>query len=252
MPFRMLLLALAVLAWRDGHTQATATVTPDDRWHFALGAGASVLSGNTESRSLNAGGEAVHMSDHDRFGLYGRTLDVQTPAQRTRTLGAGGQYNRDFTPTAFGFTKYDYLEDPPSNLSLRHSLAFGLGYHAMKTDASTADLTAGLAATDDRYVLPAIIAGTERSRYVRAETILGENSDHKLASGTTLKQKFALYNDQRNRGHWRAEFDGGLSVPMTASLSLTATLNHRYDSEPGPGLQHHDTRFVTGVSMKLD
>ncbi|TMH00305.1 MAG: DUF481 domain-containing protein [Betaproteobacteria bacterium] len=228
MPFRMLLLALAVLAWRDGHTQATATVTPDDRWHFALGAGASVLSGNTESRSLNAGGEAVHMSDHDRFGLYGRTLDVQTPAQRTRTLGAGGQYNRDF------------------------SLAFGLGYHAMKTDASTADLTAGLAATDDRYVLPAIIAGTERSRYVRAETILGENSDHKLASGTTLKQKFALYNDQRNRGHWRAEFDGGLSVPMTASLSLTATLNHRYDSEPGPGLQHHDTRFVTGVSMKLD
>jgi len=252
MPFRMLLLALAVLAWRDGHTQATATVTPDDRWHFALGAGASVLSGNTESRSVNVGGEAVHMSDHARFSLYGRSLDVQTPAQRTRTLGAGGQYNRDFTPTAFGFTKYDYLEDPPSNLSLRHSLAFGLGYHAMKTDASTADLTAGLAATDDRYVLPAIIAGTERSRYVRAETILGENSDHKLASGTTLKQKFALYNDQRNRGHWRAEFDGGLSVPMTASLSLTATLNHRYDSEPGPGLQHHDTRFVTGVSMKLD
>ena len=44
-----------------------------------------VLSGNTESRSVNVGGEAVHMSDHARFSLYGRSLDVQTPAQRTRT-----------------------------------------------------------------------------------------------------------------------------------------------------------------------
>jgi len=232
--------------------QATATVTPDDHWHYALGAGATLITGNVDSRSLNLSGEAVRLSDHDRINLYGRALDVQTPTERSRTLGAGGQYNRDFTPTAFGFSKYDYLEDPPSNLASRNSLAFGLGYHAVKTDTSRFDISAGLAATEDRYVAPTVIADATRERYARVEGIVGESSEHKLTPTTSLRQKFEVHPNLRDKGQWRAEFDGGLSVAMTTSLSLTATLNHRYDSDPGVGVNHRDTRFVTGISYKLD
>ncbi|MBC8055767.1 MAG: DUF481 domain-containing protein, partial [Rhizobiales bacterium] len=44
----------------------------------------------------------------------------------------------------------------------------------------------------------------------------------------------------------------GLSVAMTNTLSLTAGLSYRYNSQPGAGLEKGDTLFVTGVSVKLD
>jgi putative salt-induced outer membrane protein len=232
--------------------QATANSTPDDHWHFALGAGATIISGNSESRSLNFSADGVRQSDNDRLNFYGRALEVKTPDQRTRTLGLGGQYNRDFTPLSFGFTKYDYLEDPPSNLASRNSLAFGLGHHLIRSETNTLDLTAGLAGTVDRYETPTVIADATRTRYARAEGIFGEASEHKLTPTTTLKQKLEVHPNLRDQGQWRAEFDAGLSVAMTHNLNLTTSLNHRYDSDPGVGVGRTDTRFVTGISMKLD
>ena len=47
-------------------------------------------------------------------------------------------------------------------------------------------------------------------------------------------------------------FDSGLSVAMTKTLSLTAGLNYRYNSDPGEGVKKGDTLFVTGIAMKID
>ena len=44
----------------------------------------------------------------------------------------------------------------------------------------------------------------------------------------------------------------GVSVAMTKRLSLTATVSHRYDSDPGPGLKKSDVLFITGVSFRID
>jgi putative salt-induced outer membrane protein YdiY len=256
MPFRRHsmapLLLLALHPFDATFAQATATLVPDDRWHFALGAGATVVSGNNSSRSLNIGAEGVKLSDHDRIGLYGRTLDVETEDQRSRTLAAGAGYNRDFTPLWFGLTKVDYLEDPPSNLDARRFVLAGIGRHLVRSDSSLFDVSLGLGHTSDRFVQSVFIAGAERSGYDRAEIVLSENSEHKFTPTTSWRQKLELYSDTRDRGRYRAVFDTGLSVAMTQTLSLTATLNHRYESDPGDGIGHNDTQFVTGISVKLD
>jgi len=41
-------------------------------------------------------------------------------------------------------------------------------------------------------------------------------------------------------------------VAMTKQLALTATLSHRFDSQPGQGVKKNDTLFVTGVSLRFD
>ena len=60
-----------------------------------------------------------------------------------------------------------------------------------------------------------------------------------------------LQSAARRGGGYRGVFDSGLSVAMTNVLSLTAGLNYRYNSDPGPGLKESDTLFVTGIPVKL-
>ncbi|MES1161478.1 MAG: DUF481 domain-containing protein, partial [Rhizobacter sp.] len=53
-------------------------------------------------------------------------------------------------------------------------------------------------------------------------------------------------------GGYRGVFDSGLAVAMTKTLSLTAGLNYRYNSDPGVGVKKSDTLFVTGIAVKID
>ena len=47
-------------------------------------------------------------------------------------------------------------------------------------------------------------------------------------------------------------FDSGRSVAMTDTLSLTAGLSYRYNSDPGAGLKKGDMLFITGIAVTLD
>lgn len=50
----------------------------------------------------------------------------------------------------------------------------------------------------------------------------------------------------------RTVFEAELSAAMTRQPAPTASLSHRFDSQPGAGLKKNDTLFVTGVSLRFD
>ena len=233
--------------------QAQATIKPDGQFRYAFGAGASYASGNTSASSVNLSGDGVKATADSKWQFggkanYGRTEGVTT----VENFALGTQYDKDITPDWFGFTKADYLRDKPANVSTRASLFGGAGRHVVRTETLTFDVSAGLGYTEDRYFDAADVNGALRTRYGRAEALIAEESNHKWTPTTSFHQKLSIYPALRSGGGYRGVFDSGLSVAMTNTLSLTAGLNYRYNSDPGAGLKKGDTLFVTGISVKLD
>ena len=177
-----------------------------------------------------------------------RSAGATTANRQTFT----GLYNQDITPQWYGFGQLDLVRDIPSDISSRITPSTGLGYHVVKKPDQTFDLSAGLAYTWDRYRTPQVVDDEARSRYDHLELLLAEESNNKLSDTTTFKQKLTIYPSVSQGDGVRTVFDAGLSVAMTKQLALTATLSHRYDSQPGEGLKKNDTLFVTGVSLRFD
>jgi len=243
-------LAAATLAIE---AQAQATIKPDGQYRFALGAGASYASGNTDASSLNLAGDGVRATADSKWQFGGKALWSRiNGATSAENMSLGTQYDSDITPQWFGFGKADVMRDKQANVSSRVSLFGGAGHHAIKTDTLTWDLSAGLGYTQDRYITPADVSGELRTRFGRAEALLAEESTHKWTPTTTFHQKLSLYPALRSGAGYRGVFDSGLSVAMTSTLNLTAGLNYRYNSEPGDGLKKGDTLFVTGIAVKID
>jgi putative salt-induced outer membrane protein len=235
------------------HAQAQATVKPDGQFRFALGAGASYASGNTDAASVNISADAVKADDDSKWQLGGKALWGRTDGVTTAENAAlGTQYDRNFATEYFGFGKVDLLRDTLANVESRASVFGGVGWHAIKRDTLTWDLSAGLGYTQDRYVEAAEVNGALRTNYGRAEVLLAEESTHKWTPTTSFHQKLSVYPALRSGAGYRGVFDSGLAVSMTSTLSLTAGLNYRYDSDPGEGLKRGDTLFVTGIALKID
>jgi putative salt-induced outer membrane protein len=233
--------------------QAQATIKPDGQFRYAFGAGASYASGNTSASNVNLSGDGVKATADSKWQFGGKANWGRTDGETTvENLSLGTQYDKDITPDWFGFTKADYLRDKPANVSTRASLFGGAGRHVVKTDTLTFDLSAGLGYTEDRYFDAAEVNDELRTSYGRAEVLLAEESTHKWTPTTSFHQKLSFYPALRSGAGYRGVFDSGLSVAMTSTLSLTAGLNYRYNSDPGTGLKTYDTLFVTGIAVKLD
>lgn len=233
--------------------QAQATIKPDGRFRYALGAGASYASGNTDASSINLSGDGVRATPHSKWQFGGKASWARTDGATTaENLALGTQYDRDLSPLWFGFGKADYLRDKPANLSSRVSLFGGAGRHVVKGETLTFDVSAGLGYTEDRYISPANVNGELRERYGRVEALFAEESIHRWTRTTTFHQKLSLYPALRSGGDYRAVFDSGLSVAMTDALSLTAGLSYRYNSDPGAGLEKGGMLFITGIVVSLD
>lgn len=250
-PLRMLAAAAAALVPLIAPAQVT--VKPDGQFRFLLGAGASVASGNTKSSNLNLTADGVRATDLDKLTLKAQALygssNGTTTAER---LVLGGQYNRDLTPRIFWFAGADALRDKPANLSSRYAVAAGVGYHVIKSDTMTFDVSGGLGYTRDSFVAPVVIDDELRESLGRTELVLAEESTHKLTETTSAFQKLSLRPDLGHSGDFLANFDSGISVAMNKTLSLTAGLSYRYNSDPGVGFKKGDALFVTGVTVRFD
>ena len=254
MQFRALVRPLAWLAAGVPLlAQAQVTQKPDGQWRSLFTAGASIATGNTDAKSASLGADLIRLTASDKWefngaGQYARS-DGATTADRQAFTGL---YNRDITPKGYGFGQLDLVRDIPSDIASRITPSTGLGYHAVKKPDQTFDLSAGLAYTWDRYRTPQVVEDELRNRYNHLELLFAEESNNKLTDSTTFKQKLTLYPSISQGDGVRSVFDAGLSVAMTRQLALTATLSHRYDSQPGEGLKKNDTLFVTGVSLRFD
>ena len=248
--------ALAVglgLAGVPQQAAAQLTVKEDGQWRYAAGVGASWASGNSSSKSVSLTADAVKATPKDKWTLYGRLLYAEDREETTSDqLSAGARYDWNISPTWFHFGILDWLRDRPANLEYRISINSGLGYHIFKRDDGFWDLFAGIGYAQDDLVQRTEVSDTERSRYGRAELLLGQQSEHRISDTTTLKQRLSFLPSLDDSDSYRGVFDTTLSVAINRRFDLTAALNYRYNSQPGTGLDKIDVLFVTGFTVKME
>ena len=230
-----------------------AAFTSDATWRFAASVGGTKTSGNSDSTTVNLSGEAVRTTDNSKLNLAVRGLYAEANDNRTgANIAFSSQYDRDLSRDWFGFGKVDLLRDHPANIHLRQSAYGGLGYHLVRTPDHSWDLSGGVGYTEDQYVRPANVGGALREQYGRVEGVISESSTHKVTETTSIRQKIGVFPNLKDGGEYRVVFDAGLSVAINSSLSLTAGMTLRHDSNPGVGTKQGDAVYVTGIGVKWD
>jgi putative salt-induced outer membrane protein YdiY len=247
------LVLTCTLALASGLAQAQATVKPDGQFRAALGLGASATSGNSSSRNLSLTGDGVRATQDDKLSIYGNAQYARSGGETTaEQVRLGTRYDRNLSSALFAFGGLDFERNKFANLKLRSQLSGGLGWHVLKTPATTWDVFGGLGYTSDKFFDPTFIDGATRTKYNYLGLLLGEESTHTLTETTTAKQRLTIVPNLKNTGEFRANWDAGLAVAMSKAMSLTVGLSVTHNSEPGPGRKSTDTLLTTGLSVKFE
>ncbi len=235
------------------HAQAQATVKNDGQFRAALGLGASLASGNTKANNLSIHADAVRATAQNKPSLYGNLQYARSNGETTADqLRLGTRYDHDLDARLFTFGGLDVERNKFANLNLRAELSAGLGWHVIKTPATTFDLFGGLGYVSDNYRTAMVIDGSSRDSYSYLSLRLGEESTHQLSASTSVKQRLTMVPNLKNRGEFRASWDAGLAVAMRKSWNLNVGLSVAHNSEPGAGRKATDTLMTTSVSLKFD
>ena len=150
----------------------------------------------------------------------------------------GAAYNRDVNDRLFAFGSTDFDRNPLVNLELRSVVSAGVGYHLVKREGHTFDVSTGPAHNREKY--------TTETREV-TEWLIAEESTHALTPSVSFKQKLAAYANLTDGGEYRGVFDAGMVFKVSSRWNATMTLNARYQSNPLLGVKKYDTLLVTGL-----
>jgi len=222
---------------------AQTALKSDGLWRGSLGAGATATSGNSDSATYTLNADAVKQTQTDKLNgylqaIYGRrNSDGNT--QRTSDLIRGGSsYNGNFSERSFGFGSLDLERNRLIDLNLRSVIAGGVGYHLIKREGLTFDVSTGPAYNRERY--------TSETRNA-LEWVFAEESTHTFSPTVSFRQRFAYYANLQDVGEFRSVLDTGLVFKITNKWNATMTLNDRYQSNPRLGVKNNDLLFVTGI-----
>lgn len=226
-----------------GAVHAQTAPKPDGFWRGSLGAGLTAASGNSESITYAVNGDVVRQTWIDKIGgyvqaTYGRRNADGVTERTSDLIRAGGLYNRDLNERWFGFTSLDLERNRIINLNLRGVVASGLGYHVIRREGLTFDVSSGPAYNREDYS-----SQTRES----VEWVLAEESTHAFTPTLSFKQKLSYYPNLKEGGEFRAVFDAGLVLKITNRWNATVTLSDRYQSDPIVGVEKNDLLFVTGL-----
>lgn len=231
----------SVLTMRSKSEQAAVGA-----WGGFLDSGLSLSRGNSDTTNFTLGASAVRSTDRDKTSVFVTSLLAKntTAGISTTTASAinGGlryDYNLSDRLFAFAFTNFDH--DRFQDLDLRNVIGGGLGYHAVKTAATTFDLFGG-ASLNQEFFSTGL---TRRS----GELVLGEALDHKLNVAVNLHERLEFYPNLSEIGEYRMVFDTAAITKLSKYLSWQIDLSDRYLSNPVFGLKGNDLLLTTGVRV---
>jgi putative salt-induced outer membrane protein YdiY len=224
---------------------------PPVRWTGALSLTGMVTRGNSETSNIAASLNAVRRSEHDRITLgagyaYGREKDQDTGDESSTV------------DNMFGFGKYDYFvskrlylfgavraeRDRIADLDLRFTPSVGVGYQWFETPTFNLSSEAGLAwvyedyrdqGSDDHFA--ARLAYHVDWTPYKAVTLF-----HNLEWLPAFDDPFDDYN---------LNGDAGLRAAIFQGFFAEAKIEARYDSEPAPGAEKEDLRYVLAVGWSF-
>jgi len=255
----------------------------DEGWTGGANLGFALTAGNSETKNLNIGLNAVRTGFHDKLTLYETSIyatkDKPAPSQTTANSNAGGiRYDHDFASRVFGFGSGDFFNNALQDLNLRSILGGGLGVHAIKSSNTTLDFLGGIVYTHESFSglslptpPPTCTSGTQPSCFYSksdssASVSVGDQFMHKLGKNTVLTQSFFLYpsltqvniapseDPVDNQRVLRGTFNLGLVSKLNKWLGWQVTFGDVFDNHPplaSPPVEKNDITLATGLNFSF-
>jgi len=200
--------------------------------------GGSFATGNSENESVNASLLVTNVYDQWKHelvfaGNYGNDGDTTT-AQRWELRG---QSNYDFTPKAFWFGAARYEDDRFSAYDYQGTVATGLGYKIIDTEATRFWVQGG---PGYRFAKEQDTGETEDGLIFRGDI----RFEQQLTSNTRIVDRFLIESGSDNT---YIQNDLGLEVMMSGALGLRVGYQVRYNTEVAPGIEKTDTLTTIGL-----
>ncbi len=219
-------------------------------------AGAEPEKSEWESRFELAAGGAFGNTDTQNFRL-GLTSKRETESMRT-SLDAAYYYGADngdrtenrFTAgilndwlfknsrwLIFAEGRYDY--DEFKSWEHRISAHVGPGYRLIESERFNLNLRGGIGFSKE--------FGSDGEDF-RPEALLGTDFTWQITERQSLEGSATIYPDLDETGEYRtlSRLNWAVLVDPDSNISLTAGLEHEYQSDVDPGVEEHDLRVFAG------
>lgn len=216
-------------------------------WKGGANVGFSLTRGNSETKNLALGFEAIRTGLRDKLRLYANSVyntndaPGAIPGTTANLIQGGLSYQRDLTKKLFAFGNADFMSDALQDLNLRSVLGGGLGLHAIKSDTTTLDFLGGANYTHESYV--------QFSRNFAGLT-LGEEFMHAFHN-TTLTQRAYFYPNLSDTGEYRATFDLGTVTKINSWLGWQNSISDIYVTNPPAGNKQNDLVLTSGFTVSF-
>jgi putative salt-induced outer membrane protein len=215
-------------------------------WTANVNAGFGLTGGNSQTRNLSIGFNAVRAGKNDKITSYTNAVyatdNLATPNVTANVVQGGARYDHNFDGILFGFGSGDFMSDALQSLNLRSVFSGGLGYHAIRKPNTTLDFLTGINYTRENYVT--------LSRNIAAAT-LGEQLMHKLAASTVLNEAITFYPDFNYAGQYRANVIFGTATKINKWLGWQNNFSDVYVTNPPAGKLDNDVLFTTGLNISF-
>jgi hypothetical protein len=241
----------------SGEVLSLAGVTkinpPAEVWHGSVLVAGSIARGNTDTDDL---GVAIALglrrteTVNDRFtlgGAYnlGRQRDPNTGDKVTTTdnWNAFGKYDYFWDPKFYTYAMMKAEHDRIADLHVRLSPGVGVGYQWVERPDLNFFTEAGVAYVYEDF----ISGGTNQSCALR----LAYHFDKKFNDIWSVFHNFEIYPAIDDPHDYNLTTDAGVRAAFTAAFFTEFRVEWKRDSDPAPGADKNDLRYILGVGWKF-
>jgi putative salt-induced outer membrane protein len=228
----------------------------DGLWRGVGGAAIALTSGNSDTQSMILNADMASTTAVDKITLggginFGKSKAGGVTTTTSNKWAAAGQYDYNLSPKMFVFGKLGLEGDKLIKLSMRTTMAGGVGYKVIESKDLNFNVFGGLGYSTDKYSVSQTVGSKVGKSFSRASLMFGEESSHNLSSTTTFKQRLEVYPGLSGDKAQILKFNAGLGVAMSSTMSLNVGLTDSYNSKPAKGTKKNDIGVFTGINIKL-
>lgn len=223
---------------------------PPVKWTGSVSAGALITSGNSNTSNVSAAYDAVRRTEKDRISsagqyLYGRQEDTNTGKDDTTTDNwyIAGKYDYFLNEKLYWFSNLRVERDRIADLDIRITPSTGLGYQWIESDPMNFYTEAGLAWVYEDYT------NADSNDYFAAR--LAYHFDRKINDKVSFIHNLEYVPSLEEIQEFNLNTDAGVRVGMTEKLFTDFKFEWRYDSEPAPGADKNDFRYIIAVGWQF-
>lgn len=215
-----------------------------DLWAGSFDLGFALAGGNARTRTLTTAFTAARVTRKDKTILRFNQIDSSATINGKNSLTAkaargGVTYEQNLKPRLFLTAFNDYEYDQFQNLDLRFVAGGGFGFHLLKSERASLDVSGGVDYSRENF-------SNHLSRS-SAEAYWGDDLAYKVSRSTALTQSFRMFDNLTRTGEYRMNFDAGTVTVLRKWLSWQVTASDRYLSNPVIGHQRNDILLSTGL-----